>query len=107
MSEEPITTYNWIVTLNNPTETTGMYDTQYTSNEISQVIVKALNEEDAMKCAIQYLHTLRPRYLNESQQITNWSVLLCDESRQYSVFKCDIEVETPKELCYSNLNLYD
>ena len=102
--------YNWIVTLNRSTKETCVSGEEFSNHEISQVIVESYNEEDAMNVALEYIKTLRPRSaitdepFNFRYGLQEWTIMYSDDLSKYSVFKCNIEIDTPKEMCYTDLN---
>lgn len=103
---------NWLITLTRETKEPSITDSGeiFSNHEISQVIVDSYNDADAMTDALKYIETLRSRTAITNEPfnfrcgLQDWTVLYSDDLSKYSVFKCNIEITAPAEICYTDLN---
>lgn len=107
-TEAPTETYKWFVTLYREDIGTscGGVGEDYSTYEMSQVIVNGSNETEAIDNASVYINTIRPAENTDEPHSFRygshgWGVL--NKSNKQSVIKCNINKETPTEFLYVDM----
>lgn len=108
-TEATTETYKWLVTLYKEYIQTscGGVGENYSTYEMSQVIVNGSNEKEAIDNACVYIETIRPKDTSDEPHSFRYGyqawVVLYNKSYKNSVIKCNIDIEAPSEFLYVDM----
>ena len=101
--------YKWFVTLYREDigSSCGGVGEDYSTYEMSQVIVNGSNEQEAIHNACVYIETIRPNENSDEPHSFRYGsqgwVVLYNKSYKNSVIKCNIDIEAPSEFLYVDM----